>query len=64
MEIWRIVLTYADNEDLRIIKENRSTAVYCPVSNAWSGAGRTRVEKWLEEGINTTLRIDFLLSDL
>jgi len=56
-------LTYADSEDLKLIRKKGATAVYCPISNAWSSAGRARLEEWLDAGVNTTLGTDFLLSD-
>jgi 5-methylthioadenosine/S-adenosylhomocysteine deaminase len=57
-------LVHADDADLEILSKRGVTAVYCPISNAWSGAGQARVEDWIERNINIGLGTDFLLSDI
>jgi len=57
-------LVYADVEDIKLLKNLDVSAVHCPVSNAWSGAGLAKIEKWLKEDINILLGSDFLLSDI
>lgn len=57
-------LVHANDADLDILFKRGVTAVYCPISNAWSGAGHARVEDWIDRQINVGLGTDFLLSNM
>ena len=59
-----IHLNHINDEDLKIIKKNNMSVVYCPNSNRWFQRERTHsLMKFLENKINVALGTDSLASN-